>query len=92
LEQSLDKIEEIIKKLATNILVQSFLLLDQIMNDENIIIVAPSQDYNPLGLFQDQNNEDCNYPTLFLECLENLQFWPIPYQDIAQWELMHKDH
>jgi hypothetical protein len=27
-----------------------------------------------------------------LECLENLQFWPIPYQDIAQWELMHKDH
>jgi len=65
MEQSLDKFEEIIEKLATNILVQNFLLLDQIMNNENIIIAAPSQDYKPLGLFQDQNNEDCNYPPLF---------------------------
>jgi hypothetical protein len=36
------------------------------MNDENIIIMAFSQDYKPLGLFQDQNSEKCNYPTLFI--------------------------
>jgi len=44
------------------------------MNDENIIIVALSQDYKQLGLFQDQNNKECNYPTIFLECFKNLQF------------------
>jgi hypothetical protein len=51
MEQSLDKFKEITKKLAINTLVQNFLLPDQIMNDENIIIVAPNQDYQPLGLF-----------------------------------------
>jgi hypothetical protein len=63
------------------------------MNDENIIIVAPSQDNNPLGLFQDQNSEECNYPTLFFGIFQKpsilAKFW---YQYIAQWELMHKDH
>ncbi len=42
------------------------------MNDENFIIVAPSQDYKPLRLFQDQNNENVIIPYYFLECLENL--------------------
>ncbi len=42
MEQSLDKFEEIIEKLAVDILVQNFLLPNQIMNDENIIIVTPS--------------------------------------------------
>jgi hypothetical protein len=65
MEQSLDKFEEIIEKLATYTLVQDFLLLNQIMNDENIITMALSQNYKPLGLFQDQNNKKCNYPTLF---------------------------
>jgi hypothetical protein len=51
MEQSSDKFKEITKKLAINTLVQNFLLPDQIMNDENIIIVAPNQDYQPLGLF-----------------------------------------
>ncbi len=50
-EQSSDKFKEITKKLAINTLVQNFLLFNQIMNDENIIIVAPSQDYKPLRLF-----------------------------------------
>jgi hypothetical protein len=65
MEQSLDKFEELIEKLAAYTLVQNFLSLDQIMNDENIITMALSQDYKPLGLFQDQNSEECNYPTLF---------------------------
>jgi hypothetical protein len=42
MEQSLDKFEEIIEKLAVDILVQNFLLPNQIMNDENIITVTPS--------------------------------------------------
>ncbi len=46
------------------------------MNNENIITMAPNQDYKPLGLFQDQNNKECNYPTFFFECFKNLQFWP----------------
>jgi hypothetical protein len=45
------------------------------MNDENIINVAPSQDYKPLALFQDQNN-DVIIPHYFLEYFKNLQFWP----------------
>jgi hypothetical protein len=57
MEQSSNEFEEITKKLATYTLVQDFLSPDQIMNDENIITVAPSQDYKPLGLFQDQNNK-----------------------------------
>jgi len=65
MEQRLDKFEETTKKLAIDTLVQNFLSLDQIMNDENIITMAPSQDYKPLGLFQDQSNKKCNYPTFF---------------------------
>jgi len=57
MEQNSDKFEEIIEKLATNILVQNILSPNQIMNDENINIVAPGQDYKPLGLFQYQNTK-----------------------------------
>jgi len=57
MEQNSDKFEEIIEKLATNILVQNILSPDQIMNDENINIVALGQDYKPLGPFQYQNTK-----------------------------------
>jgi hypothetical protein len=67
MEQNLDKFEEITKKLTTYTLVQDFLSLDHIMNDGNIIIVATTQGHKPLGLFQDQNNKECNYPTLFFK-------------------------
>jgi hypothetical protein len=40
-----------------------YLSTDQIVSDENVIIVALSQDHKPLELFQDPNNEECNYPT-----------------------------
>ncbi len=46
-------------------MVQTFLSIDQIMSDENVIIVALSQDHKHFELFQDPNNEECNYPTLF---------------------------
>jgi hypothetical protein len=93
MEQSLDKFEETTKKLAINTLVQNFLSFDQTMNDENIITMAPSQDYKPLGLFQDQNSKKCKYPTLFFGVSQKPSILAkILYQDIAQWELMHKDH
>jgi hypothetical protein len=63
------------------------------MNNENIITMAISQDYKPLGLFQDQNSEECHYPTLFFRIFWKLsilaKFW---YQDIVQLEFMHKNH
>jgi len=54
------------------------------MNDENIIIVAPSEDYKPIRLFQDQNNKECNYSTLFFGMFRKpsilAKYW---YQDIV---------
>ncbi len=73
-------------------MVQNFLSLDQIMNDENFIIVILSQDYKPIGLFQDQNNKECNYSTLFFGMFRKPSILAkFRYQDIAQLELMHKD-
>jgi hypothetical protein len=57
MEQNSNKFEEIIEKLATNILVQNILSPDQIMNDEDINIVALGQDYKPFELFQYQNTK-----------------------------------
>jgi len=42
---------------------------NQIMNDENVIIVTFSQDYRPLGPFQDPNSKECNYLILFFGVL-----------------------
>jgi hypothetical protein len=54
--------------------------------------MALSQDYKPLGLFQDQNSEECNYPTLFFWMSQKPSILTkFRYQDISQWELMHKD-
>ncbi len=63
------------------------------MSDENVIIVALSQDHKALELFQDPNNEECNYPTLFFGILRKPSILAkFQYQDITQWELMHKEH
>jgi hypothetical protein len=64
-QDPLDKFEEIFEKCTTNILMQFFLSTNQIMNDENVIIVALGQGHKPLGFFQDLNGENCNYRTLF---------------------------
>jgi hypothetical protein len=94
MEQNSNKFEKMIEKLATNTLVQNFLSPNQIINDENIIItMALGQDYKPLRLFQDQSNKECNYFTLFFGMSQKPSILAkFQYQDIVQWELMHKDH
>jgi hypothetical protein len=68
-----------------------FSLANQIMSDENVITVTLSQDYKPLGLFQDPNNKECNYFILFFGMIKKPSILAkFRYQDIAQWELMHK--
>jgi hypothetical protein len=48
---------------------------------------------NHLDFFQNQNSEECNYPTsLFGTPRKPSILAKFQYQDIAQWELMHKDH
>jgi hypothetical protein len=92
-QDPLNKIEEIFENVTTNSLMQFFILTDQIINDENIIIIGPHQDYKPYGLFQDPNNKECNYPTLFLRMFRKPSILAkIRYQYIAQWGLMHKEH
>jgi len=59
---------------------------------ENVVIVAPGQDFKPLGLFQDPHFEELNFPTLFFGQSLNNQGIKMSYQMIAQWELLHKNH
>jgi hypothetical protein len=76
MEQSSDKFEEITKKLATNTLVQNFLSPNQIMNDENIIIMALVKTTNHLDFSNTKIPNNVIIPHYFLACFENLQFWP----------------
>jgi hypothetical protein len=70
-----------------------FLSTNQIMSDENVIIVALGKGYKLFGFFQDLNGEKCNYRTLFFGMLKKPAILAkFRYQDIAQWELMHKEH
>jgi hypothetical protein len=47
-------------------MVQNVLSYEQIYDYfENVIIVAPSEDFRPLGLFQNVHCEELNFPTLF---------------------------
>jgi hypothetical protein len=56
-QDPLDKFEEILENVTIDNLVQVFLSTNQIMSNENVITMAPSQDYKPLGLFKDPNNK-----------------------------------
>jgi hypothetical protein len=76
MEQSLEKFEEITKKLAINIFIQDFLLLDQIMNDENIITMALVKTTNHLDFSKTKIVMNVIIPHYFLEYFENLQLWP----------------
>jgi hypothetical protein len=64
-QNSLDKFEEIFENVTIDNLMQFFVSTNQIMSDENVIAMVPSQNYKPLGLFKDPNNKECNYHTLF---------------------------
>jgi hypothetical protein len=50
--------------------VQNILSFEQIYNYfENVVTLAPSQDFKPLGLFQDPHCEELNFLTFFLDNL-----------------------
>ncbi len=54
--------------------------------------MAPSQDFKPLGLFQDPHCEELNFPTLFFGQPHSNQGIKCLTQMIVQWELLHKNH
>ncbi len=47
--------EEVFNDVTIDNLIQNFLTSNQI--DDEILTMAPSQDYKPLSLFQDQHSE-----------------------------------
>jgi len=65
MEQSLDKFEETTKKLAIDTLVQNFLSLDQIMNDENIITMALVKTINHLDFSKTKVTKNVIIPLFF---------------------------
>jgi hypothetical protein len=83
--------KKVFDDVTTNSLIQKFLTSNQI--DDEILTIAPSQDYKPFGLFQDQHGEKLSYPTLFFgnHCVQCIPSH-YTYQEITKWELMHKDH
>jgi hypothetical protein len=61
-----DRFEEEQEDILTYTMVQNILSSEKIYDYfENVVIVAPSQDFKPLGLFQDPHCEEVNFPTLF---------------------------
>jgi hypothetical protein len=76
MEQSSYKFEEITKKLSTYTLVQNFLSPNQSMNNENIITMPLVKTTNHLDFSKTKIANNVINPHYFLECFENLQFWP----------------
>jgi hypothetical protein len=61
-----DRFEEEQEDILTDTMVQNILSSEPIYdNFENVVIMAPGQDFKPLGLFQDPHCEELNFPTLF---------------------------
>jgi hypothetical protein len=60
------------------------------MDFENIIyLIASSQGFHPLSLFKNKHFEKRNFPTLLYGQLQQFHEG-FSYQQIAQWELLHK--
>jgi hypothetical protein len=60
-----DNFEEDIENPPSETLVHNFLDSEKIYDFENLMSIAPSQEYSSLGIFKDKNSEELNYPTLF---------------------------
>jgi hypothetical protein len=60
------RFEEEQEDILIDTMVQNILSFKQIYDYfENVVTVAPSQDFKPLGLFQNPHCEELNFPTLF---------------------------
>ncbi len=66
-KHNMDQFEEVVENTSTYSLVQFKKKIEQIFDQvyETFIFVAPSEEFQPLGLFQDVKCEKYNYPTLF---------------------------
>jgi hypothetical protein len=73
-------------------MIHNFLHASKINDYENVIYsIAPSQNFHPLGYFKDNHLEELNFPTLFYGHPQSLTISKkLSYQQIAQWELLHK--
>ncbi len=88
-----DRFEEEEEEILINIVVQNILYSEQIYDYfENDVTMAPSQNFKPLGLFQDPHCEELKFLTLFFGQLHSNQGIKMSYQMIVQWELLHKNH
>ena len=64
-------------------------LIDDLAN--KIIVIAPSENFRPLGIFQDKYSEELNFLTLFFGCNRpNYIFNRFSYQKISQWDIEHE--
>ena len=55
--------------------------------------IALGEGYLPLGIFEDKYYEEMSFPTRVYE--ENIiddTVYNFSYQNIIQWEILHKDH
>jgi hypothetical protein len=73
-------------------MVQNILSSKQIYDYfENVVTMAPSQDFKPLGPFQDPHCEELNFLTFFFGQPRSNQGIKMFYQMIIHWELLHKN-
>jgi hypothetical protein len=87
------RFEEEQEDILTDTMVQNILSSKQIYDYfENVVTVAPGQDFKPLGLFQDPHCEELDFPTLFFGQPRGNQGIKMSYQMITQWEFLHKNH
>jgi hypothetical protein len=74
-------------------MVQNILFSEKIYDYfENVVTVTPSQDFKPLGLFQDPHYEKLIFPTLSFGQSCTNQGIKMSYQMIVQWEFLCKNH
>jgi hypothetical protein len=71
-------------------MIHNFLEVLKIMDyDNTIYYIAPGKHFHPLSLFKDKHLEEQNFPTLFYGHPRYF-FESFSYQQIVQWELLHK--
>ena len=90
---NIDNFEEDTEDLPSETLVHNFLDSEKIYDFDNMISIAPSQEYSPVGIFKDKHSEELNYPTLFYGYpREDMILKNFSYHKIATWEILHKKH
>jgi hypothetical protein len=88
-----DNFEEDIEDSPSETFVHNFLDSEKIYDFENLMSIASSQEYSPVGIFKDKNSEELNYPILFSgHPRDEKTTKNFSYHQIASWEILHKNH